>query len=91
MAIFKSALFAAVIVAVSASPVLFSSPHSEGLQTRQDGITPPPAYSVPQDTGNAIRAADISTKRETFLFGPSLGVGPGYPAGSLGQVYTDAD
>lgn len=91
MPILQSALLFTAIAAVSASPVLFSSPYGGGLQTRQDGAASSPAYSVPQDNDNAIRAADVSTKRETFLLGPSLGVGPTYPAGSLGKVYTDAD
>lgn len=46
---------------------------------------------MPGANSNELRADEVSRKKETFLYGPSLGVGPAYPAGELGLVYINAD
>ncbi|EME47571.1 hypothetical protein DOTSEDRAFT_50946 [Dothistroma septosporum NZE10] len=91
MTILRFRAFACVAFAVSASPVTFCSPDEAQLTSRQDGGPSTAVYSVPEGITHAIRAAEVGTKRDTFRLGPSLGVGPAYPARVLGAVYVNAD
>jgi hypothetical protein len=72
---------------VAAAPLASQQQDSE-LQPRQLGAP----YSLPQnDQSPIVRAAGITTKRATFLYGPGIGGGPYSPTGPLGVKYIAAD
>lgn len=81
----------AILAAVTLASPIRSVDSDAVLQERQSSNTSLLPYSLPQNDPSLIRAADIATKRTTFLYGPPLGAGPYYPAGPLGTAAIAAD
>lgn len=51
-----------------------------------------PPFTLPMDDLNPeARAANISYKRTNFIYGPAIGGGPSFPAGSLGNATAAQD
>ena len=84
MAVTKSALSLALLIALaSTSPVLPSLRSEDALLSD--------AYTLPGQSSNpTLRAAGIKIKQETYLYGPGIGGGPYSPTGPLGAKYVAA-
>jgi hypothetical protein len=82
-----------LIGALSLRSVVSASPPSVNSRSTVSTCIPTPQASLPKDDCDpATRAAAIETKREGFLYGPSLiGDASFFPAGPLGNATVNAD